>query len=225
MKARVAGVGWVTSTGAGQGWSGLALPIPDGNTPPPLRSVAFDKSYQRYARMDAFTKIGVTALALALNDSGMDAWEEKRRVGVIAGTRASCVGADVDYYRTALEDDGALASPQIFSYTLPSTFVGEAAIQFGLTGPGHVIIDNDDPGAKAIDDALAVLEDGDADAMIAGWVDGAKVSEEPAPLIANGQTGAVFVVLTREGDGIELERNELAGRVFGELLSKWQNAV
>ena len=39
---------------------------------------------------------------------------------------------------------GRLSSPNLFAYTLPNSFAGEAALRFGLTGPTLVVNGGED---------------------------------------------------------------------------------
>ena len=64
----------------------------------------------------------------------MDHWQQKRRVAILAETYSGCLETDCDYFTTVIPEQGALASPQLFAYTLSNTFLGEAALRFGLTG-------------------------------------------------------------------------------------------
>ncbi|MBI5592091.1 MAG: hypothetical protein HY881_16630 [Deltaproteobacteria bacterium] len=49
---------------------------------------------------------GRSAIAHALQDSGLDAWTEKRNIGIITSTEYGCLNTDFDYFDTVLSDDG-----------------------------------------------------------------------------------------------------------------------
>ena len=139
MKTEIAGIGWVNTTGAGYGRQtvfsagyGEGLPKLSGKD-------VFHKQLPRYGRMDRYSRLGITAIALALKDAGLDEWVEKREIGIIASTVHGCLNADGDYFDTVIPEGGRLASPNLFAYTLPNTFLGEAAIHFGLTGASFII--------------------------------------------------------------------------------------
>ncbi len=45
----------------------------------------------------------------------------------------------MEYFEQVIANGGNLASPNLFALTLPNIFLGEAAIRFGLTGPGFAV--------------------------------------------------------------------------------------
>jgi len=129
-----------------------------GELPSISRKTVFKTSYPRFNRMDAFSKFGVSAVGLALQDAGLNEWTAKREVGIVVATVYGCLQTDLDYFETVLPEDGAFASPALFSYTLPNCFLGEAAARFGLTGPGYVTSQENSAGLSSVE---AVLEDMD----------------------------------------------------------------
>lgn len=199
METAITGIGWVTAQGAGFGGQGRGF-APD-NAPLPLltRKEVFDQPNQRFGRQSNYSKVGLSAIAFALRDAAMEQWTEKRPVGVIAATRLGCLTTDVDYYETVLPRGGGLASPNLFAYTLANCFLGEAAIQFGLTGSAYVINDSIGDGLCSVSMALESLALGECVTMLAGICD---LPAPPLPGLPAGPTGAVFLVLdtTREGN-------------------------
>lgn len=91
-------------------------------------------------------------------------------------------------------DGGGLASPNLFAYTLANCFLGDVAIQFGLTGSSFAINETGEDGLGAIRLALEDLEMGEADTMLAGICDLA-VPEAFADCVTV-KPGAVFLVLS-----------------------------
>ena len=61
-----------------------------------------------------------------------------------------------------IPEGGALASPNLFAYTLSNCFTGEAAIRFGLTGPSYVVGEPGPQGFTSLSLALESLADGEA---------------------------------------------------------------
>jgi len=84
-----------------------------------------------------------------------------------------------------------LASPNLFAYTLANSFLGEAAIHFGLTGPALVLNEAGVRPLAALRWALAALADGQCQAALAGFC------ELPPDDLERG--GALFVFLSLEG--------------------------
>jgi len=195
MKALVRGIGWVTAAGLGRGRDGCAFSMPAGELPHLKRRDVFAEPYNRFGRLDDFSRLGLSGIALALQDAGLDQWGEKRDIGVIASTRFGCLPTDLAYFDTVIPDEGALASPNLFAYTLSNTFLGEAAIRFGLTGTGFVLNEDDSQRLGALRMALESLAWEECATVVAGCCDLPAPEElrlgKPAP------AGAVFLVLEK----------------------------
>ena len=88
-----------------------------------------------------------------------------------------------------------MASPALFSYTLPNCFLGEAAVCFGLTGTGYVIHESSPSGMACVHAALEAIVGGEMDRMLCGICDLGCPSE--ISLSDNTPAGAVFFVLEK----------------------------
>ena len=195
--AAVAGIGWVTAEGPGRGGGTRDFSMTAG----PLRSLSredvFPEPNLRFGRLPEYTRVGLAAVAFALRDAGMEKWKVKRPVGIVASSRLGCLATDIEYFETVLPAGGGLPSPNLFAYTLPNCFLGEAAIQFGLTGPSCIV---NDAGGDALCGLRAGIESlawGDCDTLLAGHIDvpPREALREIAPMLA----GALFMVLKRGG--------------------------
>ena len=193
MKIFVTGIGWAGAAGMGTGRGATPFALPSGELPPITRQEVFPEPDSRFGRLDAFSRLALAGVALALRDAGIEKWEQPRAVGIAASTTYGCTGTDLDYLATLGEAPG-LASPQLFAYTLPNVFLGEAAIRFGLTGPTLIVSDEEGTGAAALETALDYISGG-GDTALAGICDlarPAQLPERPAP-----PPGALFFVLER----------------------------
>jgi len=135
------------------------------------------------------------AVAYALQDAGLDVWKGKRDIGVIVSTVLGCLATDLDYYNTVMTKNGVLADPNLFTYTLPNSFLGHASIIFGLTGTNFVINEKTESGICALSSAMDCISLGECDTMLAGVCDvepppDFPVSRKPAP-------GAIFIVIEK----------------------------
>ena len=198
MDAYITGIGWVTAAGMGCGRGHRQFAMPDGPLPDIDPCVMFKKPYPNFRRMDAYTRLGLTAVALALKDAGMEKWTRERDIGIIASTVYGCLGTDVDYYHTVIPDKGAGASPALFSYTLSNSYLGEAAIRFGLTGVNYVVTEQHPSGLAGLHTAMLHIGCGDVEKVIGGTCDvecpqffGKREKLPP---------GAVFIVLEKFED-------------------------
>jgi len=201
MRFMVTGGGWVAAGGFGKAGDGPVPPFTnDPPAPPPARDL-FDPALPRYGRFDAYTKLGCAAVALALADAGLSACGEKRPIGIVNASRADCFDTDLAYHQTTLEQGGALASPNLFSYTQPGIVLGECAVHFGLAGP--TICVGQEPqtglGIAALDTALRFLAAGKAEAMLAGWIEAPPPGQQlHTPRLFHGPYGALFALVGRE---------------------------
>ena len=161
MTLYVTGLGWTTAAGIGHGRQRRPFSIPDGPLPAITRKAVFDTPYQHFGRLDQFSKLGLASIAMALKDAGNDTWTELRDMAVIVSTVYGCLQTDLDYFDTVTVDGGKSASPALFSYTLPNSFLGEASSRFGLTGASFVMNESSSmalSGLKAAMDGITFCE-------------------------------------------------------------------
>ena len=196
MKLDIKGIGWVTPSGIGSGQRHETLVLEPGKLPALKSRLFLETPHPRFGRFDLYAKAGFGAIALAMKSAGLDQWTQKRAIGLVAGTRRGCLAADLAYFKTAAFHGGAMASPNLFAYTLSSTVLGEASIQFGLTGPSFVI-DDSQGHLAAIHAALDLMRWGLCETAAAGWCD---VDSEIMGGSGQEPCGAVFVLLERNAD-------------------------
>jgi 3-oxoacyl-[acyl-carrier-protein] synthase II len=193
MMTTITGIGWVTADGMGCGRMQTRFRMPSRPLAPVKREAVYSRPYKNFGRMDEYSRLGLAAVTFALRDAGLEDWQQKRSIGIVAATEYGCLWTDFDYYATVLPEGGRLASPNLFSYTLPNCFLGEAAIRFGLTGESFVIYEPSGCGLAAVQLASDILTDGDTAAMLCGICDLGRppVLRRSAPVA----TGALFFVL------------------------------
>lgn len=194
MDAYLLGIGWVTGGGFGWGSQGDDCIFADRALPALTRKEVFPEPNQRFGRMTDYAKLGLAALAFALRDAGLESWSDKRPIGVVVSTRLGCLATDLEYHRTVLLQGGGLASPNLFAYTLANCFLGDAAIQFGLSGSAIAINETTADGLGALRLALEDLALGETGTMLAG------ICDLPVPEALAGcvtlPPGALFLVLS-----------------------------
>ena len=202
---RMAGFGWVSSYGFGRGLCCGFAGFGPGPLPQIQRQDLFDQPDRRFGRMDAFSRLGLAGITLALQDANMDQWDQKRPVAILAETYSGCLETDGDYFTTVIPEHGALASPQLFAYTLSNTFLGEAALRFGLTGCCEVVNSCRCDGLAVMDNALDLLDNGEAEAVVVGFCDLDDCGALQAPgslfLVVDKAENATGFPLTRESSG------------------------
>ncbi|MFE7130742.1 beta-ketoacyl-[acyl-carrier-protein] synthase family protein [Streptomyces sp. NPDC057638] len=136
-------------------------------------------------RTDRFAQFAMVAADEAVRDSGLalgtgaapGADTDTDQVGVVLG---SAVGASI-----TLEDEYVVVSdrgrhwevgpehamPFLYQALVPSSAATELAVRFGAHGPAAVVSTGCTSGIDAIGHALRLIEDGEADVMIAGASD------------------------------------------------------
>ncbi|PLY02783.1 MAG: hypothetical protein C0623_03220 [Desulfuromonas sp.] len=196
MKALINGIGWVTPAGLGAGRTAFVQPLIDGELPIPTRKQVFSCIDRRFGRLDNFSRIGLAAATFCLRDGGAEEWTNKRAIGIIAASRYGCLITDLDYLETMIPEQGKLASPNIFAYTLPNCFLGEAALRFGLTGNSLIINRRDVSYLAAIRLGLEELAWTDQDGIVAGISD---LAPPPELAAVDDQPGSLFLLLEKRG--------------------------
>jgi len=199
LSAALTGLGWVTATGAGRGRAGETPFWAAGEPQPPKTVLKFLSGGSRFGRLDLFSQIGVAAVALALADAGRlddliaPKTDRNHELALICATTSSCRRTDHNFYKTVL-DNPRLASPGLFVYTLATSFLGEAALRFALTGSSLALIEPQPGGGDALRLGLEQLTFGDEDIIIVGICNLFDKTESVAPFFP----GALFLVLEKE---------------------------
>ncbi len=191
----ITGIGWISAVNAGRG-SDRCKPEWDVGTPTvPAAMLKSLKGGSRFGRLDLFSRIGVAAIGLALEDAGYLPAKQpaaETSIALISATTSSCGVTDRDFYRTIQEEPG-LASPGLFVYTLATSFLGEAALRFSLTGAGMTVLESQPRADSALKLALEELITGDDEVVVAGICNlFAQTSAAPR------YSGALFLVLEKE---------------------------
>ena len=209
MKLAIKGIGWVTPAGFGSGQPGEIFSPAAGQLPPMKSKMFLDEIHPRFGRFDSYTKAGFGAISLTMRSANLYKWQQKREIGLVVGTKNGCLEADLAYFKTAAFDGGSMASPNLFTYTVPNCMLGEASIQFGLTGPALVIDDSDNHLAGIIMGADLIRWD-ICETIAAGWCD---VQSKEVNSGTNDICGAIFFLLTR-GDNSSFLRYDKGNLYF-----------
>ena len=197
--ADITGIGWITSAGHWRGQDIRTAAVRDAMgkamTGGKLPDIPLDGSYPHSRRMDTYSRLGMSAVSLALEDAGLSVWTDKRNIGIMASTEYGCLNTDFDYFDTVLPDGGIGASPGLFSYTLHSSFMGDVSIRFGLTGPAFVINECPAFSLTGVRLALNAVVCADAEKMLCGFCN----PERPHALKDSRQVpaGAIFLVIEK----------------------------
>ena len=192
VTASITGIGWVDRESMGWGRKYEKTPL-NGTLPKVTGRMIFGKKLPHFGRLDTYSKIGIAAIAFALKDAQRFDWSEKRSIGVFASTTHGCLETDINYFETVLPSGGRLASPSLFACVLPNIFLGEAAIQFGLTGPCYAVNEDTLDGLNGLRMALNNMFLDESPVVIAGICDAGR--PETFDGLDDVAPGAMFFVL------------------------------
>ncbi len=202
----VVGIGWVTAAGFGQGRRGDRFLWGAGRLPTITRKHVFTDPRPHFGRMDGYSKLGVAGVAMALYDAGISRFEATEGAALVVSTVYGCLATDMNFLQTS--QAAPPGSPHLFAYTLPSTFLGEAAMEFGFTGPTFLLHERGPAGHAALQTACSMIAGGETMDVVAGVCD---VALPAVPACDTSHPGALFFVLGTE------PRN---GKPYGVLESR-----
>ncbi len=117
---------------------------------------------KRFGRLDTISQLALLAVErLGLNLDSPSASLARDRVAICLATRAGCLSTDIAYWQG--RDTPGGPSPTLFTYTLPSSAIGEIAIRHRITGPNLCLIGDEQ---LLLAEAKALIESGEVDACV-----------------------------------------------------------
>ncbi len=190
-------------------------------------------------RMARFTQLAIAASKMAFEDSKVQIGENVNpdRVGVWIGSGIGGLDAFEEQHKKFLDKGPKRVSPFIIPMLIPDMASGRVSIELGAKGINNCSVTACASGANSIGDAFRVVQNGDADIMIAGGTEAAitemtvagfqnmtALSTNPNPSNASrpfDKNRDGFVIA--EGAGIiileELEHALARGaKIYGELV-------
>lgn len=134
-------------------------------------------------RSDRYIQFGLVSATEAVADAGLDLdgvgehGDDRDRTGVVMGSAVGGTTALEAEYVVASNSgmdwlvDADCTSPFLYQALMPSSLAGDLACRFGLHGPTQVVSTGCTSGIDAIGHAYHLIQDGEADVMIAGASD------------------------------------------------------
>jgi 3-oxoacyl-[acyl-carrier-protein] synthase II len=121
-------------------------------------------------RMDAFMQYGVVAGMQAMHDSGLVVTEANSdRIGVLMGSGMGGLESIEETYEKYLETHSPKkVSPFFIPASIINLVSGHISIAFNITGPNLAVATACTTSTHALGLAMRLIQNGDADAMIAG---------------------------------------------------------
>jgi 3-oxoacyl-[acyl-carrier-protein] synthase II len=123
-------------------------------------------------RMDRVGQIVVSAVQLALNDSGLDLKnEDSNRIGISIGTGLGSSDTVDQFFRCLLKDGPTGAAPLLFQTAVPNAITSHCSIEYGIKGVNLTFSHKETSTEMAMAFAYHLLKEGRADVILAGGGD------------------------------------------------------
>jgi 3-oxoacyl-[acyl-carrier-protein] synthase II len=123
-------------------------------------------------RMDRIGKVVVSAVRLAIDDSGLDLKEEDSgRIGISIGTGLGSSDTVDQYFRSLLKEGPLGAAPLLFQTAVPNAITSHCAIEYGIKGVNITFSHKESSTEMAMTFAYHLLKEGRADVLFAGGGD------------------------------------------------------
>ena len=130
---------------------------------------SFGQSNMKFYKMSDMSKALYVAVERLLEVENMEDVEPTRRA-IVLTNRSASLDADIIHQQILNQRLAEGASPAAFVYTLANVAAGEMCIRHKIQGDNTFFIDNRESGIEE-EYARALVERGDADAVIYGWCD------------------------------------------------------
>ena len=123
-------------------------------------------------RMDRIGKIVVSAVRLALEDSGIDLKKaDPNRMGISIGTGLGSSDTVDQFFRSLLRDGPTGAAPLLFQTAVPNAIASHCSIEYGMKGINLTFSHKETSTEMAMAFAYRLLKEGRADVILAGGGD------------------------------------------------------
>lgn len=164
-------------------------------------------------KMDRFIHYAVAAGQIAMDDAGLKCFNGDVRAGVYVGSGIGGLNAIEHWHKVLLEKGPKRITPFFIPMSIINLVSGQIAIRFGARGPNSCAVTACATGTHCIGDAFRLIQNGEADAMIAGGAEAAIT-----PLSVAGFSAA-RTLSTRNDDPAKASRpfdRDRDGFVIGE---------
>ena len=141
----------------------------------------------RFGRLDLLSRLSLLAVeSLRFDFSSLPS----DRVGICLVVRAGSLSTDIEYWSG--RDNPGGPSPLLFTYTLPSSALGEIAIRYRLTGPVLCLVGAE---ALAMSEGRDLLERDECDAIVCVFCDA--ITEAASAMIGGVPSAVARATLLR----------------------------
>jgi 3-oxoacyl-[acyl-carrier-protein] synthase II len=178
-------------------------------------------------RSDLFVQFAAVAASQALEQAGIrDGVVDPNRFGVIVGSGIGGISTFEDQHRTLLEKGPGRVSPFFIPMMISDMASGQVSIMFGAKGPNYCTVSACSSGAHAVGEAYRIIQNSEADVMIAGG------AEAPVTPVSFAGFCSMKAMSTRNDDPTHASRPfdaQRDGFVMGEgagilILEEYEHA-
>ena len=125
-------------------------------------------------RYDLFAQYAIVATAQAVRMAGLEgAFPSPERTGVVVASGIGGIATFEEQCKVFLTKGPGRVSPFFIPMFIPDMASGLLAMRYGLTGPNFCTVSACASSAHAIGEASRIIQNGDADVMIAGGAEAA----------------------------------------------------
>jgi len=126
----------------------------------------------KYRRMSRVSRLAVAASIEAIKDAALAVSPQSApSIGVVLGTGYGSTAQTDEFFMGLLKEGPEGANPILFPDTVPNAPASQISIHHGLQGPNTTFSHNEVSGEQALAYAFRLLQEGRAEAMLAGSVD------------------------------------------------------
>ena len=164
-------------------------------------------------RSDLFVQYAVAGATQALAQSGVKDAVDPTRFGVIVGSGIGGISTFEEQHRILLEKGPNRVSPFFIPMMISDMASGQVSILFGAKGPNYCTVSACSSGAHAVGDAYRIIQNSEADVMIAGG------AEAPVTPVSFAGFCSMKAMSTRNDDPARASRpfdSQRDGFVMGE---------
>lgn len=123
-------------------------------------------------RMDIFIQYAMASAMMALEDAQLPITPQNAdRVGVVVGAGLGGLTTIESFHKVLMEKGPGRISPFFIPALIVNEAPGQISIRFGAKGPNYSVVTACATGNHNIGDAWRMIQQGDADAIIAGGVE------------------------------------------------------
>ncbi|MCF6095811.1 beta-ketoacyl-ACP synthase II [Thermovorax subterraneus] len=165
-------------------------------------------------RLDRFTQFSIGAAKMAIDDARLDIEAlDPTRMGVVMGCGIGGIETWEEQHKVLLEKGNKRVSPFFIPMLISNMASGQISMFFNLKGPNFTVTTACASGTTAIGQAFRMLQNGEADVILAGG------AEAPVTPLALAGFSAMKALSTRNEEPAKASRpfdKERDGFVMGE---------